>query len=50
MNGIHIFYEDIEEIKVDKNRNLIITFKKTENTKKIKNHLLKQFPGDHLDK
>ena len=50
MNGVKIYYDDIEEIKVDVNRQLIIKFAKNENTTKIKRHLLKQFQGDHLDK
>lgn len=50
MDKINIMYVDIEEIIVNKERNLIIKFKKNERTKKIKNNLLKQFPGDHLDK
>ncbi len=50
MEGIKIYYEDIEELKVDKNRQMIIKFKRNTNTDKIKRHLLKQFPGDHLDK
>ena len=50
MNGINIQYDDIEEIIVDVDRKLIIKFKKNQNTTKIKRHLLKQFPGDHIDK
>lgn len=50
MNGIKFYHEDIKEVKVDKDRNLIIIFKNTENSKKIKRHLVKQFAGDHLDK
>ena len=49
MDGIKFFYEDIEAVTIDKNRQLIVKFNKTDNTTKIKRHLLRQFSGDHLD-
>ena len=50
MNGLKFYYEDVEEVISDKNKHLIIKFKKTENASKIKFHLLKQSSSDHLDK
>lgn len=50
MNGLKFYYEDVEEVVSNKDKHLIIKFKKTENAKKLKFHLLKQFSGDQLDK
>ena len=50
MNGLKFYDEDIEEVVSDKDKYLIIKFKKTENSRKLKFALLKQFAGDHLDK
>lgn len=50
MNGLKFYYEDVAEVISDKDKHLIIKFKKTDNATKLKFHLLKQFSGDHLDK
>ena len=50
MNKLTFTYEDVEEVISDKNKHLVIKFKKTEGATKLKFHLLKNFPGDQLDK
>jgi len=42
-------YEDVKEIIVTKDRELIVKFKRTETSEKIKKHLLKQEAGEPLE-
>lgn len=50
MINLKFSYEDIEEVIDKKDRSLVIIFKRNERTEKLKQHLKKQFPGDHIDR
>lgn len=50
MKQITIKHDSIAEVKIDKDRRLIIYVKHNDEGKRLKRHLLKQYPEDKIDK